>query len=142
MRQPEKCLPILEKFDEVKAVGLSGSVARDVSDELSDLDICVFVDDQLPTPDRRKRKYEECGISNFKYLDGDLEDSRIDGLIIGDANFDFLWMSLQRSERFLRGLSENHECDEYLPGGSPCDTAHARSARAYRQIARSHSAIF
>ena len=117
MPQPENCLPIIEKFEEVEAVGLSGSVARNVSDELSDLDICVFVNDQLPSPDHRKRKYEDFGISEFRYLDGDLDDSRIDGLVINDVDFDFLWMSLRRSERFLRDLSKNHDCDEYLPGG-------------------------
>ena len=114
---PEQCLPILEEFEDVEAVGLSGSVARSVSDEFSDLDICVFVKDQLPSPDKRKRKYEEFGISDFRYFDGDLKDSRIDGLVIDDVDFDFLWMSLRRSERFLRDLSKNHECDEYLPGG-------------------------
>ena len=117
MPHAEKCLPIIEEFDEVETVGLSGSVARDVSDELSDLDICVFVNDQLPSPDQRKRTYEEFGISDFRYLDGDLEDSRIDGLVIDNVDFDFLWMSLRRSERFLRDLNKNHECNEYLPGG-------------------------
>lgn len=113
----EKPLQLLRRFPQVAAIGLSGSVSRGLDDDLADTDLCVFVADRLPTLDERKQRYRKFGISDHKYLDGDLEVSRIDGFRIDDADYDFLWMSLPEVEQFLLGLPGNHECDEYLPGG-------------------------
>lgn len=113
----EKPLQLLRQFSQVEAVGLSGSISRGLNDELADIDLCVFVADRLPTLAERRQRYREFGLSDHKYLDGDLEVSRIDGVRLNGADYDFLWMALPEVEQFLLELPGNHECDEYLPGG-------------------------
>ena len=117
MGNTDKSLRLIKQFQQVEAAGLSGSTIRGISDQFSDTDICIFVTDQLPTPDERKRQYSDFGISGFKYLDGDLEVCKIDGLTIDEIDYDFLWMSLLATEKSLRDLTSDFECDEYLPGG-------------------------
>ncbi len=112
-----KPVQLLKGFDQVEAVGLSGSVSRGVRDELSDIDLCVFVVDQLPTPIERQRHYKASGISEFKYFDGDLDVSRIDGLQIDNTDYDFLWMSLPEIQKLLHDTVVDFDCDEYLVGG-------------------------
>lgn len=113
----EKPLQLLRQFCQVDAVGASGSVSRDICDGLSDIDLCVFAEEQLPLLKDRERRYREFGISDFKYLDGNLEASRIDGFKIDGVDYDLLWMSLPETEKRLDDLNIDFDCDEYLPGG-------------------------
>ena len=48
-----KALDILKGFDEVAAIGLSGSSARGNHDGMSDLDIVVFASGEIPCPETR-----------------------------------------------------------------------------------------
>ncbi len=112
-----KALDILKGFDEVAAVGLTGSSARGKRDEMSDLDIAVFASGELPDPETRKCRYATCGISDIAYFDVDFEVSRSDGLQIDDMDCGFIWMSLPEARAFLRSLTEDFDCDEFLPGG-------------------------
>ena len=115
--QYSKPVQLLKEFEQVEAVGLSGSVSSGVGDELSDIDLCVFVTDTLPSSAERRRHYKAAGITEFKYFDGDLDVSRIDGLEIDDTDYDFLWMSLLEVQRLLRHTSIDLDCDEYLAAG-------------------------
>jgi predicted nucleotidyltransferase len=112
-----KALDILKGFDEVVAVGLSGSSARGNRDKMSDLDIAVFASGELPCPETRRRRYATCAISDTTYFDEDFGISRCDGLQIDGIDCGFIWMSLPKAEVFLRALTEDFGCDEYLPGG-------------------------
>jgi predicted nucleotidyltransferase len=112
-----KALDILKGFDEVAAVGLSGSSVSGKQDEMSDLDIAVFASWELPDPETRKARYATYGISDLAYFDVDFEVSRGDGLQIDDVDCSFIWMSLQKARAFLQALTEDFDCDEFLPGG-------------------------
>lgn len=113
----QRALQLLNEFDEVEAVGLSGSASREMTDDLSDTDLCVFVADQLPDPEVRRRHYRRHGISDVRYLDGDLRVSRIDGLTIAGTEYDLLWISVSQAETLLQRMTSDFDCDEYLAGG-------------------------
>lgn len=112
-----KALDILKGFNEVAAVGLIGSFTSGNHDEMSDLDIAVFACGELPDFETRKIRYETCGISDLAYFDVDFEVSRGDGLKIDDVECSFIWMGLPKVKAFLRALTEDFDCDEFLPGG-------------------------
>jgi len=112
-----KSLDILKGFDQLAAIGLSGSCSRQDNDDLSDLDIGVFVSEQLPVPEVRKRRYKACGICDIAYFDVDFEVSRSDGLKVEGVDCGFIWMSLPQAKAFLNHLNDNLDCDEFLPGG-------------------------
>lgn len=112
-----KAVDILKGFEDVAAIGLSGSAARGNPDEMSDLDIAVFASREVPSPERRQRRYATCGIREPAYFNVDFETSRGDGLLIDGVDCGFIWMSLPVAEAFLRNLTEDFDCDEFLPGG-------------------------
>ena len=112
-----KAVDILEGFDEVAAVGLTGSSAHGNADAMSDLDVAVFAVGEIPSPEMRRRRYASYGISEPAYFDVDFEISRGDELQIDGVDCGFIWMSLPKAEAFLATLAEDFDCDEFLPGG-------------------------
>ena len=119
MDDPDLKAPInlLRGFSQVEAVGLSGSSTRGVKDSWSDTDLCVFVSGPIPIIQNRQDYYTSQGVSDIKYLDGDLEVSRIDGLNLAGETYDFLWMSLSETRSHLVVLETDFDSDEYLAGG-------------------------
>ena len=105
-------------IDTIRAIGLSGSHARGRADALSDIDICVYVQGELPPPQTRKQAYAGLGFTDFVYFDTDFEHSRGDGLTVDGVRCDFNWMSIARVLSFLQGLQSDFDCPEFIPGGS------------------------
>ena len=112
-----RAIAALGGFDDISAVGLSGSSARGTPDDMSDLDIAVFASREVPSPETRQRRYATCGFCEPAYFDVDFEISRGDGLQIDSVDCGFIWMSLPKAEAFLLALAEDFDCDEFLPGG-------------------------
>ena len=108
---------LASSIDKVKAVGLSGSHARGSEDELSDIDICVYADGELPSPQIRERVYAQLGFLESMYFDVDFEFSRGDGFLVGGVRGDFNWMSIPAVHSFLKRLETDYDCPEYIPGG-------------------------
>ena len=112
-----RAVNMLAAFDEVVAVGLSGSSANGTADHLSDLDICVFATPDLPDPKSRRQRLESAALGEITYVDIDFEVSRGDGVFVNGKACDFIWMSVPKVEAFLKSLALDFECDEFLPGG-------------------------
>lgn len=116
-------ISLLRGFSQVEAIGLSGSSTRGLKDSWSDTDLCVFVSGPIPSMQDRQEYYTTQGISEIKYLDGDLEVSRIDGLKLAGETYDFLWMDLSEARNYLMAMASDFDCDEYLVGGLEGTTA-------------------
>jgi predicted nucleotidyltransferase len=99
------------------AVGLSGSRARGSGDALSDIDICVYVAGDVPSPPTRKRLYASLGLADSIYEDVDFEFSRGDGFRVHGTRCDFNWMSIPAVRSFLQRLETDFDCPEFIPGG-------------------------
>ncbi len=114
---PGYAVDILTGFDQVLAVGLTGSHANKKVDRYSDLDLAVFVRDEIPSAERRKRRYESCGVEGFPYFDKDWEVCTDDGLTIDGTRCEIIWMAMPVITSFLEDLDRNFDADEFLPGG-------------------------
>lgn len=112
-----RAVSILRGFDEVAAIGLSGSLAKGTGDGLSDLDICVFASEGVPDAQDRRTAYAAAGIEEIAYLDVDFEVSRGDGVSINGRDCCLIWMYSPNVEGFLKSLLIDFDCDEFLPGG-------------------------
>ena len=112
-----RVVDFLTSFDEVVAVGLSGSAAGGNTDYLSDLDICVYAAPDLPDARERRERLEAVGLGEIQYFDVDFEVSRGDGLSLNGTECGFIWMSVPKVELFLKSLVVDFDCDEFLPGG-------------------------
>ena len=112
----DKICSIVKSFDSVTALGMSGSRALDIHDNLSDFDFCVYTS-PLPAPAQRKRFYLKFGIDSFDYFDVDFEVSRGDGFRLDGFECGILWMEVPQCHTFLKNLHKDHNCDEFLPGG-------------------------
>lgn len=106
-----------DSIDSIEAIGLSGSHARRNADILSDIDICVYIRGELPSPQIRQRGYTQLGALNPIYFDVDFEYSRGDGFLINGVRCDFNWMSISTVRSFLQRLDTDYDCPEYIPGG-------------------------
>ena len=113
----KRSVEILKTFHEVTAIGLSGSFSRGMGDSLSDLDICVFAEKEIPAANDRKHRYEACGISDIAYLNVDFEVSRSDGLKVEGMDCSLIWMTVPGAKEFLDRLTHDFDSDEFLPGG-------------------------
>jgi len=113
----DHCSKIVNSLDQGGAVGLSGSRARGNGDALSDIDICVYVAGELPSPPARKRIYASLGLSEYIYDDVDFEYSRGDGFRIDGTRCDFNWMTIEAVLSFLKRLGMDFDCPEFIPGG-------------------------
>ena len=108
---------LTHSIDNVSAIGLSGSYARGREDALSDIDVCVYVEDKLPPPQARQQAYASLGFTDFIYFDVDFEYSRGDGITVSSVRCDFNWMSISVVLSFLRRLESDFDCPEFIPGG-------------------------
>jgi predicted nucleotidyltransferase len=104
---------LAHSIDGVSAIGLSGSYARGQDDALSDVDVCVYVKDELPLPQVRQGAYAGLGFTDFIYFDIDFEYSRGDGIAVNDVRCDFNWMSTPVVLSFLQRLGSDFD----LSGG-------------------------
>ncbi|MFC1735919.1 nucleotidyltransferase domain-containing protein [Candidatus Hydrogenedentota bacterium] len=114
-----RAVDVLTGFDEVVAIGLSGSAANGATDDLSDLDICVFADPDLPEPSLRRVRIESGGVGKIAYFDVDFigSPSRGDGVSLHGKVCDFNWMTVAGVTSFLESLFVDFDCDEFAPGG-------------------------
>jgi predicted nucleotidyltransferase len=108
---------LVHSIDIVRAVGLSGSHARGSKDALSDIDICVYVAGELPSPQIRRRAYTQLGYKESIFFDVDFEYSRGDGFLVCGTRCDFNWMSISIVRSFLQSLETDFDCPEFIPGG-------------------------
>jgi predicted nucleotidyltransferase len=108
---------LTHSIDNVSAIGLSGSHARDQEDALSDIDVCVYVEGELPPPQARQQAYVCLGFTDFIYFDVDFEYSRGDGIAVSSIRCDFNWMSISVILSFLQRLKVDFDCPEFIPGG-------------------------
>jgi predicted nucleotidyltransferase len=113
----DNCSKIVNSLDQGGAVGLSGSRARGNGDALSDIDICVYVAGELPSPPARKRIYASLGLTEYIYDDVDFEHSRGDGFRMDGTRCDFNWMTIEAVLSFLKRLGTDFDCPEFIPGG-------------------------
>lgn len=113
----ENSMQLLPLLGAVKAIGISGSYARATIDPLSDIDICVFADPDIPLAHVRGSAYQEVGCGEVIYFDVDFETSRGDGFRMDGVRCDFNWMSVPRVKEFLQRLRTDFGTPEYLPGG-------------------------
>ena len=113
----KKAVDLIKRFNEVAAIGLSGSHVEGIEDEHSDLDICIYAREKLPPKDVREREYRNSGIEKLIYLDLDFEVIKADGVVIDGVECGFCWMSIPFISKFLSCLSLDFGCDEFLPGG-------------------------
>jgi len=109
---------LTHSIGEIGAIGLSGSHACGRADVLSDIDICVYVQGELPPPQARKQAYTGLEFTDFIYFDVDFEYSRGDGVAVSGVRCDFNWMSVPLVLSFLQGLEHDFDCPEFIPGGS------------------------
>ncbi len=112
-----RVVDFLTGFDEVVAVGLSGSGATGNMDRFSDLDVCVYTKPDLPEAKTRRERLESAGLGEIQYFDVDFEVSRGDGLSLNGKRCDLNWMSVPKVELFLKSLVVDFDCNEFLPGG-------------------------
>lgn len=108
---------LTHSVENVRAIGLSGSHAREQEDALSDIDVCVYVDGKLPLPQARQKAYASLGFTDFIYFDVDFEYSRGDGIAVNNVRCDFNWMSTSVILSFLQRLKSDFDCSEFIPGG-------------------------
>ena len=108
---------LAHSIDNLSAIALSGSYARGQEDALSDIDICVYVENRLPPPKARQHAYASLGFGNFLYFDVDFEHSRGDGVIVSGVRCDFNWMSTSVVLSVLQRLGSDFDCQEFIPGG-------------------------
>ena len=108
---------LTHSIDSISAIGLSGSHARGQEDALSDIDVCVYVEGKLPSPQARQKAYASLGFTDFIYFDVDFEYSRGDGIAVSNVRCDFNWMSISVILSFLQRLESDFDCPEFIPGG-------------------------
>jgi hypothetical protein len=108
---------LADELPTVQALGISGSAARGEMDAYSDIDICVFVKDEYPTPAVRRKAYAAIGITDPFYFDVDFNTSRGDGFILEQLRCDFNWMVIENVRESLSGLETDFDSPEWLPGG-------------------------
>lgn len=102
----------------LSAIGLTGSASAGQPDQFSDIDICVYVESDIPPFDARQNAYAALGFTEFIYQDVDFEFSWGDGLRVAGVRVDFNWMNIAVIEDFLRGLTIDFDCAEWIPGGT------------------------
>lgn len=102
---------------DVAAVGLSGSLARGQSDALSDIDLCLYTHGPVPDARSRARAYERLGLTERLYWDVDFETCLGDGFCVEGRRCDLIWMSIPAVSAYLRALIDDHDAEEWLPGG-------------------------
>lgn len=112
-----RVVELLTGFDEVVAVGLSGSSATGITDYLSDLDVCVFANPDIPEPKLRRQRLESGTLGKITYFDVDFQVSRGDGVSVDGKACDLNWMSVPGIVSFLESLVADFDCDEFVPGG-------------------------
>jgi predicted nucleotidyltransferase len=112
----EKVSNIIHYLPAVSAIALSGSYARQLDDALSDVDICVYVKDQLPSASVRENAYAKLGLNDFIYFDVDFEQLRGDGVRINGMRCDVAWFSIPKVQSILQALEHDFGCQEGLPG--------------------------
>jgi predicted nucleotidyltransferase len=107
----------LVSFPEVSAVALGCSYARGLQDQMSDIDICVYAQPDIPAADARRARYAQAGWSDLNYFDARHDVIVEDGFRVGKQDIEVLWMQIPLAERFLQSLSTDFDCSEFLPGG-------------------------
>jgi predicted nucleotidyltransferase len=113
----QSALMLPARIEEIRAVGLSGSRARQMADTLSDVDLCVYVAGELPSANTRREAYHALGFNHELYFDIDFESSHGDGFEMDGLRCDFTWMSITAVTEFLEALTVDFDCPEWLPGG-------------------------
>jgi len=112
-----KSMHLMQLLEAVNAIGVSGSHARGTVDAQSDIDLCVFTDQEIPHAQVRESAYQKLGFGEAIYFDVDFETSRGDGFKVDGIRCDFNWMSAPQVREFLKRLNTDFETAEYLPGG-------------------------
>ncbi|HUT24098.1 MAG TPA: nucleotidyltransferase domain-containing protein [Sumerlaeia bacterium] len=115
--QLSRAVDFLTGFEEVIAVGVSGSSATGTRDDLSDLDVCVFTDPNLPEPKLRRERLESSALGEITHFDVDFGVSRGDGVSLRGKPCDFNWMTVPGVASFLESLAVDFDCGEFVPGG-------------------------
>jgi len=112
-----KIAEIFRSFEEVVAIGLTGSRASGNMDLYSDFDFVVMAKGDIPDDKYRKHHYKNHGIADFPYFNVKWEVSLEDGMTIDGMRCECIWMSVPFIKIFLDSLNTNFDCDEFLPGG-------------------------
>ncbi len=117
----DKVIHLARVLDGVKAIGLSGSYSRQLQDSLSDVDICVYTQGNLPPAQARKDAYTSLGFAETIYFDIDFGQCRGDGFRFEGMRCDFAWMNVAEVRAFLQALADENKNSfdraEWLPGG-------------------------
>lgn len=106
----------LSKNKQFEAIGISGSLARNETDEFSDIDLMIYYSGNLPNYSFRKKIYNRLKAKQL-YPDINFEFVVCDGIRIGTKRTEIVYQNIERSHEFVANLCKDYMSDEYFPGG-------------------------
>jgi len=99
---------------QLKAIGITGSVARDQADAYSDIDMSIYYE-KLPLEEELKATYEQNQGSDYIIYADELEEGAIvEQYFVQGIKCDFGHVTIERFERDLKMLLEECEPDNLM----------------------------
>lgn len=106
----------LSKNKQFEAIGISGSIAGNETDEFSDIDLIIYYSGNLPQYSFRKKFYNRLKAKQL-YPDINFDFVVCDGIRIGTKRTEIVYQNIERSYEYIENLCKDFMSDEYFPGG-------------------------